>query len=320
MASLVAGIGIFQAEPKKPRHFCITINSASPDEVDTMSASSYSFEFGMESEYEDHLSRTFSELGEPEALFQISRARFLTKLIVGATLLIAGLVANYLWWIDGVGINRFDNHWVLMLLISVPIVGAGLLWHMYGHRGLMILIYPTGLLRLRRGEIDSFPWATVDHVRLKVQRVNVPEITRDSEGNLVACWLLPEVPTFQLWRAGLLVAREDGVETQFGPALTNYSWLAEEVQKRTFNTLWPQTWERFQAGEPIDFGELELSLKGVKHAGGKQLRWNEVKELSVFNGALRIKQAGKWFPTIIMDIYSVPNPHILFALVREAQG
>ncbi len=36
---------------------------------------------------DDHLSRAADELGEPEALFQISRARFYTKLWIGLGLI-----------------------------------------------------------------------------------------------------------------------------------------------------------------------------------------------------------------------------------------
>jgi hypothetical protein len=265
---------------------------------------------------DDHLNRSVTELGDPDALFQISRGRFLAKLLVGGSIVLVGLVANYFWWVEGPG--RFD-HFAIALLISLPITGGGLLWHMYRQRGLNILIYPTGLLRLRRGEIDSFPWKDVDRVQVKVQRAAAVEIIRAPDGMLIECWLPVEVPTFQLWKAGLTLAREDGVEAQFSAALTDYSRLAEEVQKRTFAVLWPPIWRRFLTGVPIAFGDLEVSLAGIHHAG-KIIRWADVKEMTVLQGILRIKQGKKWFPMVLMpDVFAIPNPHILFALVREAQ-
>ncbi len=189
---------------------------------------------------------------------------------------------------------------------------------MYRQRGLFVLVYPTGLLRLRRGEVDSFPWREVDHVRLKVQRTAGATIIRGEDGAPVACWLPADVPTFQLWNAGLSVAREDGVEAHFGPALSDYDLLAEEVQKRSFVFLWPLVWERFLSGTPVAFGDLELSRLGLRHAG-KFLRWADVKELSVAQGKLSIKQGGKWLPWALIDIHGLPNPHVLFALASEAQ-
>src|SRR5262245_59314034 len=96
---------------------------------------------------DDHLTRSVTELGEPDALFRISQARFLAKLLVGVLLLLFGVVGNYLWWVHGPG--NFDA-FIAHLLIVLPLGGIGLLWHMYRQRGLLVLVYPTGLLRLRR--------------------------------------------------------------------------------------------------------------------------------------------------------------------------
>jgi hypothetical protein len=264
---------------------------------------------------DEHLTRSVTELGEPEALFRVSRARFLAKLAVGILLIVYGVVGNYLWWVHGPAV---PDHLAIFLLIILPLSGPFLLWHMYRQRGLFVLVYPTGLLRLRRGEVDSFPWREVDHVRLKVQRTGAATITRDPDGTLTACWLPAEVPTFQLWNAGLSVAREDGVEAHFGPALSDFDQLAAEIQKRSFVFIWPVVWDRFVAGTPVAFGDLEVSRTGLRYAG-KFLRWAEVKELSVAQGKLSVKQAGKWLPWALIDMHGIPNPHILFALAAEAQ-
>jgi hypothetical protein len=261
----------------------------------------------------DHLERAVTELGEPETLFRVSRGRFLAKLALGVLLLLFGAVANYLWWVPGPA--RFDH--VFHLLYILPLFGAALLVHMYRNRGLFILVYPTGLLRLRRGEVDSVPWAEVEHIKLKVQRGDA-EFTRDHDGEPLACWLPADVPTFKLWDAGLTLSRGDGVEVHIGPALSDYSLLAEEVQKRTFATLWPGLRDRFRAGDRIEFGELEFVTAGLRH-NGRLLPWREVKEITVAQGKLSVKQVGKWLPWTLVDVASVPNPHLLFALADEAR-
>ncbi len=264
---------------------------------------------------DDHLHRSVTELGEPDALFRISRTRFLAKLSLGILLLIYGVVANYFWWVHG---PATFGHFELFLLIVVPLSGGALLLHMYRERGLFVLIYETGLLRLRRGEVDSFPWREVDHVRLKVQRATGVELDRSPDGTPIACWLPAEVPTFQLWNASLTVAREDGVTVHFGPALTDYDRLAEEVQKRTFAFVWPLVWSGFLDGKVLLFGDIEVSRAGMRHAG-KFLPWTDMKEMTVAQGKLSIKQSGKWLPWIVTDVHGIPNPHVLFALAIEAQ-
>jgi hypothetical protein len=263
---------------------------------------------------DDHLSRSVTELGEPDVLFRISRTRFLAKLTIGVLLLIYGVVANYYWWVHGPA--AFDQL-ALFLLFILPLSGGALLLHMYRQRGLFVLIYPTGVLRLRRGEVDSFPWREVDHILLKVQRAASAEFTRDPDGTLLACWLPAEVPTFQLWNAGLTLARDDGVTVHFGPALTDYDLLAAEVQKRTFAVAWPLVWAGVLEGNIISFGDLEVTRGGLRHAG-KFLPWTELKEIAVAQGKLSIKQGGKWLPWVILDIATIPNPHVLFALAAEA--
>ena len=264
---------------------------------------------------DEHLQWAHTELGEPDAFFRISRARFLTKLLFGVLLLLYGLVANYLWWVHG---PATFGHFELLLLVFLPLSGATLLLHMYRNRGLYVLIYPTGLLRLRRGEVDSFPWTEIAHIQLKVQRATGAEITHDTDGTPTACWIPVDVPTFKLWDAGLTVLREDGVEAHFGSALTDYDQLAEQVQTRTFTALWPRVREQFFAGERLAFGELEVGFAGLRH-NGKLLPWRELKELVIAQGKLSIKQTGKWLPWVLIDMASVPNPHVLFALVGEVQ-
>ena len=263
---------------------------------------------------DDHLERAVTELGEPEALFRISGGRFLAKLGLGVLLLVLGGVANYLWWVPGPA--RFD-HFIFHLLYLLPLSGAALLVYMYRNRGLLVLVYPSGLLRLRRGEVDSFPWGEVERVQLRVQRAEA-EFDRDADGATVACWLRGDVPTFKLGEAGVTLARGDGVEAHFGPALSDYDVLAAEVQKRTFAVLWPGVRARFRAGDRIDFGGVEADTAGLRH-NGKLLPWRELKELSVAQGRLSVKQVGKWLPWALVDVGDIPNPHVLFALADEAR-
>src|SRR5579885_624610 len=49
----------------------------------------------------DLLERCQAELGDPDALFRVDPGRFWTKLSLGAGLLTAGVVGNYLWWVHG---------------------------------------------------------------------------------------------------------------------------------------------------------------------------------------------------------------------------
>lgn len=272
---------------------------------------------------DDDFTRAVAELGDPDAVFRISRGRFLAKLWVGLGLILSGAAVGGLGFAFGVGVLAVLAKFVLTL----PVLGVILLVLMYRQRGLLVLVYPTGLLRLYRGEVASFPWNEVGEVRLKVQRA-APEVEADDAGSPAACWLPAEAPTVEIWAAKLVVVRKDGTEATFGPALADYPRLAELVQRRTFPLLWAVARARFRAGEPVAFGDLELTPAGLRFAGPlpsrkktareKFLPWKAVKEVVVAQGMLSVK-AGRWFPWLVVDISQVPNPHVLFALVGEAR-
>ena len=264
----------------------------------------------------DDLARARQELGEPDALFQISPSWFRTKLLVGLALIAGGVAGFALWGLVGWRAFHVFAHFVLWPLGT----GVVLLVNLYRQRGLFVLIYPTGLLRLRQGEVESFPWDEVAEVRLKTQKVETVVLVRGPDGVPVGCWLPAEVPSVQVWTAGLTVVRADGATVHFSPVLAGYAELAEEVQRRSFPPLWKVTIARFNDGRMLPFGKLEVSLLGI-HFAGKLLPWSEVGKLTVAQGGLTVSQRRKWLPfAVAKPAAEVPNLHILFALAAYAVG
>jgi hypothetical protein len=261
----------------------------------------------------DDLARAREELGEPERQFHINPAWFRGKLILGLLLVAGGLsLVGVFWALGWKGVHVL--HWVIWPLVA----GIGLLVNLYKQRGLFVLVYPTGLLRLQRGEVESYPWAEVAEVRLKTQRVDGLHLVLDADGEPVGCWLPAEVPDVQVWHAGLTVVREDGATAHFSPVLAEYAELAEEVQRRSFPHLWADAADGFRDGRMLPFGKLEVSLLGVHHAG-KVLPWPQVGKLTIAQGQLAVEQKGKWLPwAAVKPAADIPNPHVLFALAAYA--
>lgn len=267
---------------------------------------------------DDHFSRAHSELGEPEAVFQISRRRFNTKLWAGVGLIAASLIGIVVLLFLGM---VFDIALLAKIILTPLVFGIFILLHMYRQRGLMVLVYPTGLLRLRRGEVDSFPWEEIAAIRMKIQRMDdagLVEIEYDDEGNPTACCLPVETPSVVIWKSWVLLERSDGAEDQFGPALADYDRLAELIQRRTFPRAWAEARDRLFSGENVFFGDLELSPDGLHHLK-KTIAWRDVKGFVIAQGRLSIKKTSGWLPWLMLDVSKVPNPHVLFALIREAK-
>ena len=262
----------------------------------------------------DDLTRAREELGDPDALYQVNPAWFRTKLLVGVGLVGVGVV--------GVGLLVFIGfkavHALWHFILWPMLAGGGLILNLYRQRGLCVLVYPTGLLRLQRGEVESYPWDEVAEVRLKTQKVDAVVTVRGPDGEPVACWLPAEMPDVQVWTAGLTVVRLDGAKAEFSPVLAGYDELAAEVQRRSFPPLWRDAIDRFRDGRMLAFGKLEVSLLGIHHKG-QVLPWPEVGKLTVTGGQLNVAQKRKWLPwATVKPAAEVPNLHVLFALAAVA--
>ncbi len=250
-------------------------------------------------------------LGEPDALFRISRSRLRVKLFAGIGLMIYGLVANYLWWVHGPG--RF-GHVQFELLILPPILGVGLLRAMFRSRRLRVLIYPTGLLRLQDGEVESIPWKSIDVVKIRVAGT-VPIIERDADGAVAVCWLPIVAPKVMVWTTWIEVSSEDNDPTRISSALADYPDLAERIQRETFALLWPKILSELASGIPVPFGELLATPTGLFN-GKRLLPWAEIKEITISQKAFAVKRHGGWLPWFAKDVSAMPNPHVLIAIAN----
>lgn len=254
-------------------------------------------------------------LGPPDAVHHVSPGRFAAKVAVGLGLLLYGVVANYLWWVPGPA--RFD-HLALAVLFAPPLSGVSLLWHVLRTRGLHVLVYPTGLLRVRGGEVESFPWAEIEEVRVRADAAEVATETDDA-GAVTACWLAVEPPHFQIWKAGVTIRRTDGAEVTLTSALADYAGLAERVMRATFAEQWPAARATYRAGGTVRFGEFAVGGAGLTFRDQPALPWSELKSVSVSQKMVSVTRNTGWMPWAVRDLQEVPNPHVMFALIAEAR-
>lgn len=250
------------------------------------------------------------QLGTPDAVFRAGGRWARVKMIVGLVLILYGGVANYVWWVHGPA--QF-GHFQFHLLFVPPIIGGALLWFLYRNRGLRVLIFPTGLLRLKPDEVESFPWEAVAVVRQKTD-AGEPQFRWGVDGGLTACWLPVSVPAVQVWNAWFEIERTDGTKTRFTPAVADYVDLSERVQCGTFAVLWPKALADLGRGTPVPFGDLHVTAEGLRQ-GDKVLPWADVKEVTLAHKLLTIKREASWRTWLAKDASQVPNLHVLLGLL-----
>ena len=260
---------------------------------------------------DNSLDRIQTELGDPDAAYS---GRLAAKLALGLGLLAASVAGHVAWWVFGPA--RFTGV-VAKLLFLPPILAVALLWHLFRSRGLHVLLYPTGLLRFQRGEVESYPWAEVTAVHLKADQGSV-ELAHGPDGRVCSAWLEVDPPHLQLWTAWLSLTRADDETAKLTPAVADYSDLVERVQRATFTVLWPGVWAQFQDGRAVLFGPFEVGPSGLR-SDENLLLWPDLAEIAVTARHVTVKKKGKWLAWASHELEQVPNPHLFLALVHEAR-
>ena len=253
------------------------------------------------------------ELGEPEAVYQINLPRLLFHLAISLVLILIGVLINYLWWVHGP--QRLDH--LTLLLLFPPFLGVVVLGRLLRQRGLMILLYPTGLLYLRRTQAQVFLWQEVDQVFFHFLHVKERIVEHDPEGKLATCLLRPAASfADDVLNSWMTLVRQDGQELQITPAVGRYHQLVLEVQRRIFPLLWQKAWQQLQEQGFVSFGPLRVSDQGV-HWSKAVLPWNQFDNLHIYNGKLLIRQKKLWKTWRSTAVNAVPNLPIFWALVDQ---
>jgi hypothetical protein len=263
---------------------------------------------------DNQLERVIEELGEPDAEYGVGPARFWAKLFAGLGLLVGGVALIGLVFGLGFAAAAGFFHKFLILL---PVSGVLVLWNVYRSRGLHVLLYPTGLLKFQRGEVESFPWGEIETVRLKTDQGSV-EAVRDEAGAAAECWVAVEAPLVQFWKAGLTVARADGSSARLTPAVEGYADLVERVQRATLPDVLAKAMAKYRAGEAVAFGPLTVTWAGLESAG-KLLPWPDLAEIALAGKNLTVKRKSKWLAWATHELEQVPNPHAFLTLVDRAR-
>lgn len=265
---------------------------------------------------DERVARATTLLGEPTAVFKASPSRVRTKLILGSGLIVYGFAATFGWlvWLGPRNFGHFHVH----LILWPAIIGGTLLWHLWRHRGLRVLIYPTGLLRIQRGEIDSFPWDEITALKMKLQPQGEPQFRRDDNGELTEAWIETGAPTFQVWSVWLELTRLDGTSIKLSAVLADFPELAVLVQRKSFPHLWSAVQAKLAIGANVELADkFEFNDRELRQ-GKVSIRWDEMKYLKLTGKLLSAKKKGNWFKTgMARDTTGLVNLHVLMAYAAE---
>ncbi|HEY2785257.1 MAG TPA: DUF6585 family protein [Fimbriiglobus sp.] len=266
---------------------------------------------------DDGVALARDRLGEPAASYGVSPVLFWGKLALGLALILGGLTGTILWFTLGPGTV---GHWEFHLMFWPPFLGVMLLVHLIRHRGVKVLLFPTGVLHLRPGHVDSFPWEEITRVTIRAG-AGTAVVDKDANGTIRSAWITVPTTVVQVWNSWTQLTRADNVQAKLTTVLAGYPDLAKEIQRETFAHLWPPVRDAFAAGESVPFGPFSLSAEGLASTvGKKKLAWQDVKKITPSQKMLSIEKKGKWIPWMAVTLEQIPNPHLFFALTNLATG
>jgi hypothetical protein len=232
-------------------------------------------------------------LGEPIAEFRVGGRWLIQKLIAAPLLVLLGIALDLgvFWW----GIRHGSR--LLIFGVVLAVGGVMIAVRVYRSRGLRVVAFPEGFVRLHGQQADAFFWDEIAAVR----------------------WNKVQGHWARIWEGSkkLVVQRASGKQIIFDDSLPQLEKLGGIVEERTLSHLLRQSLETFEDGETLYFGKLRADRHGLIYQK-ELLPWKEFQELQVSDDAVRIMKKGKWRAWQSVSKDDIPNCHVLQALVEHA--
>jgi hypothetical protein len=250
----------------------------------------------------EDVSGKVAALGPPQAEFAITPGRFFQQILGALLLLPLGLALVVLpimmfWYRPG------DHGWFLAFKLSVIgfIFLSGsvfLAQRAVRNRGLRVMVYPEGLVRVHRDQAQAIFWDEVEHL---VQKRPTGAWGRMSQGRLL-----------------VTLKRSDGSELTFDDSLPDLHGLAVMMYRETLRHMLPRVREVIESGGAVTFGKLVATSRGVSN-GRETVSWELARPPRLEGDRFYLDKQGSWLPWHNGSLSETPNFHVLQALLREQQ-
>ncbi len=181
--------------------------------------------------------------------------------------------------------------YLLYILLIIPVLAI-----IYGIRGLIhinlkVYYFSNGLIHAKGSQVSAVRWDQVESVWQK--------IVKGRYGT----------------RYTYTLRRGDGVTFKLDGVLRNVAVLGQNVQQEVTRLQMPRAIDAFNAGNTIYFGSLSVNMQGLNN----NLLWNQIENIEVNQGYIKVKQIGKKFNSTSWSVASVPNFLVFMGLLDYAR-
>jgi uncharacterized protein DUF6585 len=214
------------------------------------------------------------------------RIRLALILFGGLILIIAGVASSNadLRFLVGLG--------VLWIPLSILAIAEWRRKHNF-----CVMVYQAGLLYSRPREVIAIRWEEITAIFQQHMRST-----------------LNGVPVGMFYT--FIIQTATGRSFKLTNAVEDIALLGAHIEQATFPHLYSQALTRYQQGETIAFEKLCISPAGLQ-IGQKILSWPHLRDITIQEGSVRIRQQGKWLAWKSIAVADVANIHVALPLIEE---
>ncbi|MBI3160731.1 MAG: hypothetical protein HYZ26_14120 [Chloroflexi bacterium] len=191
--------------------------------------------------------------------------------------------------------------WAAGALVAFALA-AGSLWGIFRTRKLGAVLYANGFAHSSVKGITAWPWDQVEYTVATVTRHYTNRVYTGTSH------------VYTLWNA-------KNEKVILNDQLLDVERLYDHIEKQTFPRLYRQAADRYNSGQPVQFGQVTISKAGGLQVGKKQYAWDEIEEVRIEKGFLNVKKkGGGWFSGASAGAGYTPNLMVLLNILDQVVG
>jgi hypothetical protein len=252
----------------------------------------------MTAQLSDDLPEELRGLGE---VLEIYRTGIALSVYAGCAFLFMGCCFLTPWFVAAQGGNFLSGlKWGIGGIVSL-IWGARMLRNSWRKPRLHVFVFPQAMACVEKGQVEIIRWEDVNRF-WRVDGSNSHPPRSIGEG------------VYQV-----ILDRRDGRRFVFNESLSRFRSFSRLVKEQTLRHMLPPALQAFDSGATIGFGDVSVNAEGI-HCGQDTLPWDlfDRAEIAKRRLILYSRNTKKLFGQ--MDLYQVPNFHVLLALAERARA
>jgi len=188
---------------------------------------------------------------------------------------------------------------ISILAIVLAVIGTFLAWSSFSNWQKAAVVYKNGIAYTDRKGLYQLPWTDITGMTAAV--------TKHYRNGIYT----GTTHIYTIWD-------KDNKKHILNDVYQNVEELAGEIRKGIFPHLYQAAANNYNAGKTLVFGDIHLQKAHGIMIKKKTYPWNEVKEVTIHRGQLKIaSKDGGWFSGANVAVAATPNLDVLLSILDQ---